>query len=149
MNELIIIIIGILGATVTFFVSDHLKQGRVRASATLSLLVSMFFYCYPEVLSPFLTSNIPLVFIGASFIGMVTSRAKGNYFRLALAGCLFSILYLNKDQFFEGYGGALGALAFIALFSTITFSELISKNTKLSSGISTLKKMIFKSGQSE
>lgn len=71
MNYLIIIVTGILGAWLTFFVSERLKQGPVRASAVLALIVGLFFYCFPELCNAYLTKNIPIVFIGTSFIGMV------------------------------------------------------------------------------
>ena len=144
MDYLILIVTGMVGATLTFYVSAQLKQGRVRASALLSLLVSLFFYCFPEVLNDFLTKSIPLVFIGTSFIGMVTSSAKTSYVRLAVAGGLFSIVYLNRSQFFDGYGGALGALAFIALLTTLTFSELLLRKTKFLAGVAMLKKFFSK-----
>ena len=44
MNNFILIITGILGATLTHFVSEQLRQGAVKASALLSLLVGLFFY---------------------------------------------------------------------------------------------------------
>jgi len=124
MNEAIIIITGILGATLTYYVSDRLKQGPVRASATLSLIVGLFFYSLPNLLSPFLTESIPIVFIGATFIGMVSSKAKVNFLHMAIAGSLFGLLYINRSTYFDGYGGALGALAFIALLTIMVIVKL-------------------------
>ena len=144
MNYFIVIITGIIGATFTFFISEKLRQGPVRASALLSLLVGLFFYCYPDLLSPYLTKNIPIVFFGASFVGMVTPVKKGNYTRLLVAGSLFGIIYINKGRFFEGYGGALGALAFIALLSAMGFSVIISRSTKIKKGIVKIKKKVRK-----
>ena len=142
MDYVIIIITGMAGATLTFYVSDQLKQGRVRASALLSLLVSLFFHFFPELLSDFLTKSIPIVVINTE--GR-SSSAKAIYLRLAVAGCLFSIIYLNRDQFFDGYGGALGALAFISLLTSMNLSEALSKNGNLSAGITLIKKMFTKS----
>jgi hypothetical protein len=42
---------------------------------------------------------------------MVSSKVQGSYFRLAVAGILFSSVYINKSHFFQGFGGALGTLA--------------------------------------
>lgn len=118
MNSIIIIITGVLGATLTFYVSEQLKQGVVRASALLSLIIALFFYCFPQLLNAYLTENIPIAFIGASFVGMISSKAFANYGLLTIAGILFGVIYTNQSHFFDGYGGALGTSAFIALLTT-------------------------------
>ena len=144
MNYLIFILTGVLGAWLTFFISERLKQGPVRSSALLSLVVGLFFYCFPELFGAYLSKNIPLVFIGATFIGMVSPLSRGNYIRLALAASLFGIIYVNKAHFFEGYGGALGALAFIALLSSMGFSVIISRSPRLKKGIVKVRKKVSK-----
>lgn len=127
MNALILLATGALSASLTYRVSVKLKQGRVRASALLSLLVGLFFHLFPNVLNGQLTHQIPLVFIGSSFIGMVSAKLKMCYFWLAVAGSLFSTLFIYKDDFFQGFGGELGALAFISLLVTLLFSRMVSK----------------------
>ncbi|SHK25032.1 hypothetical protein SAMN04488007_2526 [Maribacter aquivivus] len=128
MNNFIIIVTGILGATMTFYISHYHNQGPVRASALLSLLVGLFFYNFPDLMNTYLTKNIPVVFIGTSFIGMISTTTRRSYIHLAIAGCLFSIIYINKNNLFQGFGGALGALAFIALLTTFAFSFAFSKS---------------------
>lgn len=144
MNTMVIILTGILGATLTFYVSEQLKQGPVRASAALSLVVGLLFYMFPELLNEYLSKNIPIVFVGASFIGMVSSsKTEGSYMRLLVAGCLFSVIYITKSSFFDGYGGAVGTLALIALLVTMTFYDTLSKSTKLTHKMVVVKKRIF------
>ena len=69
--------------------------------------------------------------MGTSFIGMVSAKSYGSYFRLAVAGALFSIIYSHKSLFFEGFGGALGALAFISLLTVISVSDLITRKARM------------------
>ncbi len=130
MSSLILVITGVLGVTLTFYVSEDLQQGNVRASALLSLLVGLFFYFFPEVLSAYLTKNIPLVFIGTSFIGMVSSKALKSYLKLALSGALFSVIFIYGSRYFDGYGGSLGALALISLLVVLSFSGLLRNGLK-------------------
>jgi hypothetical protein len=127
MNSLIIILTGILGATLTFYVSEKLEQGQIRASALLSLFVGLFFYFFPNLMNTYLTENIPVAFFGASFIGMVSSNVIKRYAPLAIAGALFSIIYLNQPKYFDGFGGALGTSAFIALLAVIAIFYSTSK----------------------
>ena len=91
----------------------------------------------------YLTQNIPLVFIGASFIGMASPKGKNNYLLLAFAGLLFSIVYINKSAFFKGYGGALGTLAFIALITTLFFAHLLTHKSKMLSRFKWMKNKVF------
>ncbi|WP_307425126.1 hypothetical protein [Chryseobacterium sp. MDT2-18] len=123
---------GTVGSTLTFYVSEHYKQGPVRSSALVSVAAGLFFYCFPHALNSYLTKNIPLILMGTSFIGMVSPKYYGSYFRLAAAGMLFSIIYSKKSLFFEGFGGALGALAFISLLTVISTFNLISRKFKVS-----------------
>jgi VIT1/CCC1 family predicted Fe2+/Mn2+ transporter len=55
MNIVVIIISGILGATVTFYISDKLKQSAVRSSL-LSLIVALFSF-FPEILNAYLSKK--------------------------------------------------------------------------------------------
>lgn len=84
------------------------------------------------------------MFIGTSFIGMISSKERGNYTQLAIAGSLFGLIYINKSDLFEGYGGALGALAFIALLTTLGFSVVLSKRSKITKPILEISKRINK-----
>ncbi|WP_299392053.1 hypothetical protein [uncultured Gelidibacter sp.] len=142
MNIFVIVIFGILGGILTFYASQQFKWSTVRSSALLSLVVALFFYWCPELLNAYLTKNIPVVFFGTSFIGMVSSKLKVGYFRLAVAGTIFSLIYMNKSHFFEGFGGALGALAFISLLATMGFYDLLLRNAKIKSSVMVLRKKI-------
>jgi Sec-independent protein secretion pathway component TatC len=131
MNTFILIITGILGATLTHFVSEYLRLGAVKASALLSLIVGLFFYAFPNVLNGYLTEHLPIVFVGTSFIGMVSAKTLKSYTLLAIAGALFTGIYITKSHVFDGYGGALGALAFIALVTTMGFAFVVSNSAKI------------------
>lgn len=130
MNDLILCLTGVAGSVLTYFVSYQLKQGAVRASAILSLIVAVFFHLFPTLIDPFLTTQIPLIFIGASFIGMVSHKTNVSVFQLVLAGLLFSFIYLHKGDVFSGYGGALGTIAGIALLTSLVLAAIYSRFNK-------------------
>lgn len=110
MIALVLTLTATTAAMLTFYVNHQLKQGPVRSSALLSLLVASFFYLCPTLLPAELTKNIPVVF-GGSFIGMASKKIIDSYYKLAISGFVFTIIYLNTSRFFNGYGGALGASA--------------------------------------
>lgn len=139
----ILILTGILGSTLTHFLSEQLGLGAVKASALLSLFVGLFFYAFPDVFNPYLTKHLPIVFVGSSFIGMVSAKTLKNYFMLAIAGTLFTGIYINKNHVFDGYGGALGALAFTALLTTMGFAFVVSNFTTIKSKVALVLKKVF------
>lgn len=123
--DLLLIITGILGSLFTYILNHNFKQGGVRASALPSLLVGLFFYLFPELFSPYLTQQIPLVFIGASFVGMVSNHLLHQYIYIAIAGLVFAITYINTGTFFKGFGGALGTTACIAILAATGLANLL------------------------
>ncbi|MEO2063243.1 MAG: hypothetical protein ABGW97_09695 [Christiangramia sp.] len=128
MEITILILTGILAAVSTYVLNNNLKQGAVRASALLSLLVGLFFYFFPDLFSEKLTQQIPVVFIGGSFIGMVSSRILSSYVLLAISGTIFSILFINSSRFFEGFGGGLGTTAAISLLVSLSLAIIARKS---------------------
>ncbi|WP_113635312.1 hypothetical protein [Nubsella zeaxanthinifaciens] len=142
-NALVYIFTAILAAMLTFYVNHSLKQGAVRSSALLALLVALLFHYVPDILSATLTKNIPVVFIGGSFIGMASKKIVDSYFKLAISGFVFAIIYLNTSSFFNGYGGALGASAGISLLSVLSL-PFFSTKQHLTNGILQLRKIIIR-----
>ncbi|OJV55892.1 MAG: hypothetical protein BGO31_17550 [Bacteroidetes bacterium 43-16] len=143
MEKLILILTGICGAMATYYVNTRLKQGPVRASALLTLPIAAFCYFFPEVLSPYLTKNIPVVFIGSTFIGMVSAQKMSTYTGIAIAGLVFSAIYLNTSRFFDGYGGSLGTSACISILVMLCIPYFKSKRN-LTVGLLQLRRMAVK-----
>lgn len=144
MTTFIIIITAIIAAMLTFYINHEFKQGPVRSSALLSLLVALPFYFYPNVFGIELTKSIPVAFIGGSFIGMASKKIIDSYVKLAASGLVFGMIYLNTSNFFDGYGGALGASAGIALLSVLSLPFFTPKKHHLTNGVLQLRKIIFK-----
>jgi len=123
---------GICGALFTYVLNNHLQLGGVMASSGISIIVAGFFYIFPEILSPYLTINLPLVIMGASFIGMATSRIISQSWIIGVSGLIFSLIYLFTGSFFDGFGGSLGSTAAIALGSVYALNQLKNKISLLS-----------------
>lgn len=141
-NIFIILTTCICGSICTFIVNEKLRQGPVRASAMLSLAVALFFNQFSTVANSYLTENIPVAFLGASFIGMVSAKIVSKYRLIAFAGILFGIIYLNTSYFFKGYGGALGTAAGIALMATLSLPVFL-KRSRFSNEFLVLRKWLF------
>lgn len=131
MNELILIAVGGIGALSTFIVSHDLKQGAVRASAGLSLLVGLVFYLFPHLAPDPLSIEIPLVFFGASFVGMTGSHLVPQKLLILLGGIVFSGVYLAAESVFNGYGGKLGTAACISSLILVGISLILQKRSPI------------------
>jgi Sec-independent protein secretion pathway component TatC len=131
----------ILGAFLTFVVSTKYKQGPVRASALLTLIVAGFCFLFPELFSEDITKQIPLVFFGASFVGMTSEKLTRNYTSIIFAGIIFGFIYTVSPTFFDGYGGALGTAACISILVTIGLNNLIRHSKVLKKKKILLKKI--------
>lgn len=143
MENFIILIVATLSALVTQLIHLRFKQGPVRSSALVSLLVAGFFHLFPAIISFHLTKHIPVVVIGASFIGMATADRLGTFLGTAFAGLIFGIIYLNTSRYFEGYGGALGTSACISVLVAMSIPFLTSKR-KLTVGFLQLRRLLLK-----
>ena len=130
MNSMLLLCIAIFGAVFTSILSIELKQGAVRASALGSLGVALYFHFFPLVSSSYLTQNIPLIYFGSSFVGMVSPIIHPNRAQIAISAFIYSIIYLNTEGVFMKYGGRLGASAFIAISFTYGF-QIALKRFKL------------------
>lgn len=118
-------------ALITFFLSEKLNFGAVRASALVGGSIALFFYSFPSVFNSYLTDNLPIACFGASFIGMVSSRVVANYILIMFSASVFTFIYLNTSSLFHGFGGALGATACISILVTISLTTVLNKFIRL------------------
>ena len=143
MLQFVVLLLCSVSATLlTYEINIRFKQGPVRASALIALFVGGFFYFFPNLLPEFYTKNIPLYVIGGTFIGMVSSAVNISYISLILSPILFAVLLHYTSKVFNGFGGALGTTACIALMCTMAF-PIITKNKKVTYGYRLLR-IIFK-----
>ena len=143
MLQFVVLLLCSVSATLlTYEINIRFKQGPVRASALIALIVGGFFYFFPNLLPEFYTKNIPLYVIGGTFIGMVSSAINISYVSLILSPILFAVLLHYTSKVFNGFGGALGTTACIALMCTMAF-PIITKNKKVTYGYRLLR-IIFK-----
>lgn len=140
---IILMMCSIIASLTTFELNIRFKQGPVRSSAVIAMIIGGFFYFFPTILPQFYTDNIPLYVIGGTFIGMVSSTINISYFSLIFSPMLFAILLHYTSQIFNGYGGALGTTACIALMCTMAF-PIITKNKKVTYGYRLLRVMFKK-----
>jgi hypothetical protein len=100
----------IIGALVTFFMSNELGLGPVVASSVVGLTGAMASKKY----------QIP-IYCG-SFVGMSSILMYGDYQSLLFSAIISGIFFLIAGSVFSGFGGKLGVIAFggTMMYSIIT-----------------------------
>lgn len=138
MDIILLIIISFAGSLGTFYCSKRFGWNPVRSSAGLSFIVALFLKIFPTLLSSYLTETVPVVFIGSTFVGMVSVKQTSSYFGIAFAAGIYSVIFLYSSQYFEGYGGALGTTACVSLL-VILSSPYFKSDKKLRVGMRKVK----------
>lgn len=126
MELLVLIITALTGAWITYYSCTRWLWSAVRSSATWSMIVALFFRFFPDLFPAELTRLIPVAFIGATFVGMVSARQTTSYLGIGLAALIYSVILLHTSAYFQGYGGALGTTACVALLVVLSSRYLRS-----------------------
>lgn len=131
-NLFLLLLIGAITAPVTFLVHLKYKQGPVRASAGISLVAGLTCYLFSNIWDTPILDLIPMVVMGASFVGMVSFRVMNHPLLLALAGLISTSFFIAENTLFAGFGGLLGASANISILLVLglvlTFRKAQSVN---------------------
>lgn len=105
-TSVLIIIGGILGALGTFQL-QKVGVSPVVASCSIGLLGALIGYWMNS-------EDLAMVIFAGTFVGM-TTVSIASFPIMLLAGLACGILYLLAEPIFVGYGGKLGAIAFISV----------------------------------
>lgn len=125
MSLILILISGIFGAVATYFLNNKYGLGAVMASALVSVAGGLLFLLFPGLVAADLDKTLPMVIMGASFVGMASEKIARNYLVIILSGITFSLLFYCTGSFFEGFGGSLGTTAAIAFCTSLGIRKLI------------------------
>jgi hypothetical protein len=124
---LILLVVSLLGGVSTYLFSQKLNFSSVLASTLLSLIVALVFLAVGELGQSGLSSKIPVVFIGASFVGMSSVQNLKNIQQVAFASLIFGIVFLSASSLFAGFGGGLGTSAAIGVICNIGLQRILDR----------------------
>jgi len=123
MYELIIFLLSIIAALITQHISIDWKQGPVIASASVSLVFGVISLFLPAEMFGYnielLVKSAPVAVMGVSFAAMSSGKMIPSKKLMAVAGAVFSFVFLFASPFFQGLGGGLGTTACISVIMTL------------------------------
>jgi len=127
MIEVSLYIVGLSAAVIAFILNNNFKLGIVIGSALSSLIFALILKAFDSYLPDLFTTEAPVIFYGAAFIGMASNKILSSYSLIAVGGLLFTFIYLFTASYFEGFGGALGTTAALCFLPVYSLQIILSK----------------------
>ncbi|MNK98213.1 hypothetical protein D3C87_1185720 [compost metagenome] len=109
MMLLSVLFVAAIGAELTFYLIHKKHVSTVRASSASSLLFALSALALQL---PF-GNVLPAAFFGATFVGM-TDKSRLGYKRVFAASLIFGLIFTFLIPLAQGFGGGLGAAAFVS-----------------------------------
>jgi len=132
MLEFAILIISILSALLTYEIGSVRNKSAVRASAISSLIFGLPVYLAPAAgIAAGAFAMMPAAAMGASFVGMSSTKAVPSRIWIVVSAAVFSGIFLFSSPAFAGNGGGLGISALISVISTIGIKKTATEFRKI------------------
>ena len=119
------LIISLFGAILTYWLNNKKGYGPIKASA-----IPTFFVAIPLQLVPVsgFLALVPVIFFGASFVGMSNDKNLG-WLGVVASSVLYAIIFNFIHPYFNGYGGTLGATACLSSLMGVLLQKAFNSQT--------------------
>lgn len=104
-----VLLVAAIGAELTFYLIHKKHVSTVRASSASTLLFALS----ALVLQLPFGNVLPAAFFGATFVGMTDKSRLGSK-RVFAASMIFGMIFTFLIPLAQGFGGGLGAAAFVS-----------------------------------
>ncbi|MCC5912189.1 MAG: hypothetical protein JJT76_17370 [Clostridiaceae bacterium] len=128
MENFIIILVSIIAALCTYYISIRLNKGAVFASATVTLVSGFIFpHFFPQI-----GGSLAAMATCASYAAMVSAAKFPKIEEMVVLGFINGLLFIATTSAFPGVGGRLGTIAAISGLSWLGMKKVYV--TVMSSG---------------
>lgn len=125
MSDITIIIVSIIAALVTYYISIPLGKGAVFASALVTLVSGIVFpHFVPEG-----GSTLAIMATTASYAAMVAPVKFPKMWEMAFVGLIAALLFIATSSAYVGVGGKLGTIAAISCLTWLGIKKVCSLAT--------------------
>lgn len=125
MMLLSVLAVAVLGAEITFFLIHKAHWPTVRASSAATLVFASLI----GLLHVPFVGALQAAFFGATFVGM-TDKSRLGWKRVLLASLIFGMIFVFLIPLAQGFGGGLGAAAFVSSSVIYSVSKVLMKAYK-------------------
>ncbi len=109
-----LLVLGALGTLATYYLAEEKKLGPEVGSGCVGIISGIILHLLFQEHGQLYAS---LVYC-ASFAGMASKKVLGRWPLYMVAGLLSGFLFFTSVSFFDGLGGKLGTIAFVAVLVT-------------------------------
>lgn len=120
------LIFALAGVAIPAILIRYFKRGVVLSSALPSLIIAVVISYLDKEFNLYYLKEIPVIFMGASFVGMSASHFLRLWWHICFGAIVFYLLFSFGASFAVGFGGKLGLIACISVLCTIGFEYLIA-----------------------
>ena len=121
LEQVLIILLSMLGAVTTYHISVNLKKGNVLASAIVVFIAGVLHYIFPGTFG----ANHAAALAAASYAGMVSGENVPDIRNCAIIGLMCGTIFTFSTSAYVGVGGRLGTIAAISCGAYFGFKMLI------------------------
>lgn len=120
-----VVLVGVAGAVITFYLAHNRKLGIVKASAFTTFLIALPLEWID--LNGF-APVVAAIFMGGTFVGMSgESNIKWSF--LVLAGIFYGVLFYYLSVNYNGLGGTLGTTACLSCLMAVLLQKTFQRQT--------------------
>ena len=112
----------------TYYLNNTKQFGPIKASAIIALPIGLFYQI--ALIYNFnieLVKDIASIMMGATFMGMISSKHQHKLIDFIISAFIFCVLYQHIADFFNGFGGLLGTIACISILTVFGIERLLKK----------------------
>lgn len=129
-KDLLIIFYCVIGAILAYVINVYIGLGAIIASSMIGLLGAI------------LMPNYAVAIYCGSFVGMVSPMVLHDFYHVLLAAMMAGFILMLSEDVYKGYGGKLGATAFIP-WVILTVSNNVQLTTLQSLSITIMLDILF------
>ncbi len=122
---LMIILVSLIAAPLTYYFNVIRGNGPVLASGFVGLVGGLILPIIPEI-----GGTLAVVAICASFAGMTNKVRCPKIWMMVIAGLLIGVIFVYSTPIFGGAGGKLGTIAFGSIMAVYGFNSLFGKKSE-------------------
>ncbi|HHT50184.1 MAG TPA: hypothetical protein GXZ78_01770 [Eubacteriaceae bacterium] len=123
MDNIAILIAGIIGSVGSYWISLYLNKGATMGAALMTLLSGLVFPNLPFI-EPALGATLAVVSTTGAYAGMISKKNVPNIVEMVVIGVFVGTISILAMTTYSGVGGKLGTMAAISCLAWLGIKKV-------------------------